>query len=259
MTARICAWCRGPIPDHARRDSVTCSKRCRQARHRFTTTVGTGTPVAHGQPRRLAYADPPYPGLSARYYGTHPDYAGEVDHAALVASLTADYDAWALSTSAAALPEILALCPPGSRVAAWFHGSRPNKLARRPVSTWEPVIYGGAIAVAPGQPDASRLAARRREDALIAPARARTTDPNRVIGAKPAAFCRWVFDLLGATPADHFTDLFPGSGGVLRAWEAFAATQRDTSPPADPTRHTGATRHAAAEPQSLDLTGPVSH
>jgi hypothetical protein len=39
--------------------------------------------------------------LSRRYYADHPDYAGEVDHAAQVDQLTG-YDGWALSTSAAA-------------------------------------------------------------------------------------------------------------------------------------------------------------
>jgi hypothetical protein len=63
-----------------------------------------------------ANADPPYPG-KAFYYRDHPDYAGEVDHAALIARLST-YDGWALSTSAAALPAVLALCPPGVRVAA---------------------------------------------------------------------------------------------------------------------------------------------
>ena len=29
---------------------------------------------------RFAYADPPYPGLSARYYRNEPTFAGEVDH-----------------------------------------------------------------------------------------------------------------------------------------------------------------------------------
>ena len=34
------------------------------------------------------------------------------------------------------------------------------------------------------------------------------------MGAKPAAFCWWVFDLLGALPGDELVDLFPGSGGI---------------------------------------------
>jgi hypothetical protein len=39
------------------------------------------------------------------------------------------------------------------------------------------------------------------------------TLPGRVIGAKPAVVCRWIFTLLGAAPGDTLDDLFPGSGG----------------------------------------------
>ena len=106
---RVCAWCTGPIPDRARRDAICCSVRCRQARHRFLRAAGQAGPVAGGRPRRLAYADPPYPGKARRYRG-HPDYAGEVDHAALIRRL-AGYDGWALSTSAEALPGVLAAVP----------------------------------------------------------------------------------------------------------------------------------------------------
>ena len=58
-------------------------------------------------------------------YRGHPDYAGEAGHAALIRHL-AGYDGWALSTSAEALPGMLALCPPGVRVAAWHRGERPT-------------------------------------------------------------------------------------------------------------------------------------
>jgi hypothetical protein len=53
----------------------------------------------------MAYADPPYPGKAWMYRG-EPTYAGEVDHAALIASLKA-FDGWALSTSARALRHVL--------------------------------------------------------------------------------------------------------------------------------------------------------
>ncbi|MFJ2502566.1 hypothetical protein [Microbacterium sp. NPDC087592] len=205
-------------------------------------------------PLRLAYADPPYPGLSRRYYGNHPDFAGEVDHRRLIEQLDT-YDGWALSTSARALQEVLALCPPGSRVAVWDRGERPTRSAG-PLNAWEPVIYrGGRLdasrftmagericrdrlenasrrpggRVAEDLDDASLVAAddasrgsSRRIDVLRYRPGSRTTDPGRVIGAKPAAFCRWMFDLLGAEPQDEFTDLFAGSGGVMRAWHAFA-------------------------------------
>jgi hypothetical protein len=46
----------------------------------------------------VAYADPPYIGQSKKHYKDHEDYAGEVDHGALIDRLIADYpDGWALS------------------------------------------------------------------------------------------------------------------------------------------------------------------
>jgi hypothetical protein len=226
---RICAWCNGPIPPAARRDAVCCSVRCRQARHRFTRGADPSRPA--GAPRRvpaeasrlqrpvgplrLAYADPPYPGKAWLYRG-HPDYAGEVDHAELIRRLSA-YDGWALSTSAAALPAVLALCPPGVRVAAWHRGERPAR-SRWPLNAWEPVIYLGGRPADPSRPDAVQT---RRVDSLVCGVSALTTLPSRVTGTKPAAFCRWVFDLLGAEVGDTLDDLFPGSGVVARAWDVY--------------------------------------
>jgi hypothetical protein len=216
---RICAWCEQPIPLQARRDAVCCSTRCRQARHRFRSAVGLA--VAHGRPLKLAYADPPYPG-KAWLYRDHPDFAGEVDHVELIRRLST-YDGWALSTSAAALPSVLASCPPGVRVAAWHRGERPTRSAG-PLNGWEPVIYFGGRAQLP-----SAIAARR-VDSLVYFSRPRLTDPRRVVGAKPAAFARWVFELLGASAYDTLDDLFPGSGGVRRAWlEYTSAGGRDAS------------------------------
>lgn len=191
-------------------------------------------PAVAGVPRRLAYADPPYPGRARRYYGDHPDYAGEVDHAELVASLAAEYDAWALSTAADALQDVLVVCPPGVRVAAWHRGARPHRSATGPINAWEPVIYGGQFRRAHQvdassrssttrrgeQLDLSRGSSRRVDSFVFAPA-ARTTDPDRVVGAKPAAFWGWMFDLIGATPIDSFTDVFPASGGGARAWDVW--------------------------------------
>src|ERR1041384_41386 len=79
-----------------------------------TGAPGCGTPPPpRAGPGGAPTPPPPYPG-KAFYYRDHPDYAGEVDHADLIARLAA-YDGWALSTSAAALPAVLALCPPGVR------------------------------------------------------------------------------------------------------------------------------------------------
>lgn len=277
-SGRICAWCRGPISPATRRDAICCSTRCRQARNRFVQGVGVAAAgVTGGQPLRLAYADPPYPGLSRKYYAGHPDYAGEVDHAALIASLAAEYDGWALSTSAAALRDVWSLCPRGTRLAIWVRGERPNTRSRGPQNAYEPVLFaGGRLRVAAaGQDDTSRPAggpvaqasSTRREDPrdvrdrhataphLVNATRlevpddaavtrdasrsdpqrvdgrrldvltyrpgVRRTDPARVIGAKPAPFIRWIFDLLGALPGDELVDVFPGSGGVDRAWKLY--------------------------------------
>ena len=213
---RLCAWCQNPIPAKARRDAVFCSVRCRQARHRFLRAVGYAGSVAPGRPLRLAYADPPYPG-KARLYRDHPDYRGEVDHAELIERLAA-YDGWALSTSAEALPSVLALCPPGVRVAAWHRGERPTR-SRWPLHAWEPVIYTGGRQLDTGA---------RRADSIVCGAGPLATLPGRVIGAKPAAVCRWIFQLLGAGPGDTLDDLFPGSGAVTRAWASYT---RQPDPP----------------------------
>lgn len=213
--ARLCDWCERPIPPAARSDSICCSTRCRQARHRFKGA--TAKRRATDRPLRLGYADPPYPGKS-KLYEDHPDYAGEVDHLELVARLDSDFpDGWALSTSAEALPTVLASCRAGVRVAAWVRGERPVRHVR-PLSAWEPVIYtGGRLYESP--------AAERRTDALVYAARPRLTDPRRVVGAKPAVFAYWLFDLLGALPGDELVDLFPGSGGVARAWTYYTESR----------------------------------
>lgn len=234
-TERRCAWCRGAIAATARVDAVTCSKRCRQARARFNAGVGRGA-RDHSTPLRLAYADPPYPGL-AGYYEGHPDYAGEVDHAALIRQLSIDFDGWALSTNAQSLQLVLALCPPDVRIASWHRGERPTR-AGGPHNAWEPVIYWGgrrdpdashvddARHLSAADPDDASLTwSARRLDTLEYISRPRLADPDRVIGAKPAVFARWMFDLLGARPQDDFTDLFPGSGGILRAWNHYAGAR----------------------------------
>jgi hypothetical protein len=135
------------------------------------------------------------------------------------------YDGWALSTSAAALPVVLGLCPPGVRVAAWHRGERPTA-SYWPLNAWEPVIYCGGR---PGDPSRATGAARR-VDSLVHGVSPLTTLPSRVTGTKPAAFCRWLFELLGAAPGDTLDDLFPGSGVVGRAWAVYARAERDASP-----------------------------
>lgn len=207
-----CAYCLGPLPPGLRADALYCSKRCRQAACRFRQEIGVRETAERSL--RLAYADPPYPG-KAHLYAGRPDYAGEVDHRALLSRLQG-YDGWALSTSAEALPDVLALCRElgltGHRVAAWVRGHRPGP-ARGPRNGWEPVVYRCARHV---------LLAKPPVDTLVHGARPRLVERELVLGAKPAAFCGWLFDLLGARPGDELDDLYPGSGGVGRAWGIFS-------------------------------------
>jgi hypothetical protein len=248
-TRRACAWCEGPIPARARRDALCCSVRCRQARHRFTRAAGHAPPVAGGRALRLAYADPPYPG-KAWIYRDHPDYAGEVDHAGLIRRLCM-YDGWALSTSAAALPAVLALCPPGVRVAAWHRGERPA-VSRWPLNAWEPVIYSGGRPADPSRVDQALQS--RRVDSLVYGVSPLTTLPARVTGTKPAAFCRWIFDLLGAAPGDTLDDLFPGSGVVTRAWAIYTSH----ADPEDASRAARAARDESGPPGERDASRRTS-
>ena len=68
---------------------------------------------------------------------------------------------------------------------------------------------------------AEAVARNRRADSIVCGVGPLDTLQGRVIGAKPAAVCRWIFTLLGAAPGDRLDDLFPGSGAVGRAWAAF--------------------------------------
>lgn len=161
---------------------------------------------------RVAYADPPYPGQSAKHYADHPDYAGEVDHVALLERLDRDYDGWLLHTSSVALPFVLGACLSshigGFRVMAWV---KPFAAFKRNVSVayaWEPVLVKPVR-----KPVVSGRIVMRdwvRESITLR---------RGLTGAKPEAVCRWAFEMLGLEPDDELVDLFPGTGAVTRAWE----------------------------------------
>ena len=193
---------------------MRCAVRCAAVRPGTGSCArSAGRAVGPGRSLRLAYADPPYPG-KAWLYRDHPDYGGEVDHAALIARL-AGYDGWALSTSAEALPAVLALCPPGVRVATWHRGGRPTR-RRWPAARVGVVLYHGGRQLVTGA---------RRAESLVCGVGPLDTLPGRVIGAKPAAVCRWIFTLLGVAPGDRLDDLFPGSGAFGRAWAAYTGCE----------------------------------
>jgi hypothetical protein len=60
----------------------------------------------------------------------------------------------------------------------------------------------------------------RTEDTVRDWVSANITLKKGLSGAKPPAFCDWVFDLLGATDDDTLDDLFPGTGVVTARWNA---------------------------------------
>jgi hypothetical protein len=161
---------------------------------------------------RFAYADPPYIGQALRLYGDHPDYAGEVDHAELIARLAHDFDGWALSASMKSLPTILSLCPDDVLTLCWVKPSAPPMGDRR-AYTWEPVILSPL----------RRPRHLMRTHLICSPPgySFRPKPADFVIGQKPEAFAHWVFDSAGLLPDDDFADLFPGSGAVGRAWETW--------------------------------------
>lgn len=158
---------------------------------------------------RIGYADPPYPGC-AHLYRDHPDYAGEVDHVALVRRLDLEFDGWVLHTSAT--PDAIDLLAPlvkasGARWMAWV---KPFAAFKRNVSVayaWEPVIVKPAR-----KPVVSGRCVMR--DWIAEP----ITLKRGLTGAKPETVCRWAFEVVGAEPHDELIDLFPGTGAVLRAW-----------------------------------------
>jgi hypothetical protein len=159
--------------------------------------------------RRLAYADPPYPGQATRYRN-----GSEVNHRLLIEHLRT-FDGWALSTSASALRDVWNLCPE-ARCAAWAKTYAVNGWSRVRWS-WEPVLFvTDRAGLCPGQMSTAW-------DALFCAPMAKPPAgwqevPGKGGGAKPPAFARWVAALLDYDPAtDELLDLFPGSGSFGRA------------------------------------------
>ena len=169
--------------------------------------------------RRLAYCDPPYPGMSG-YYKDHPDLARSLH----------DYDGWVLHTASTTLGLVIqalrgegwwlttedgAYRPGNYRVMAWV---KPFAAFKRNVPVayaWEPVLVKPCR-----KPVVSgRIVSR---DWIAEP----MTMQRGLVGAKPEAVCRWLFEVVGAEPEDELVDMFPGSGAVTRAWERWRSESR---------------------------------
>lgn len=173
---------------------------------------------------RVAYADPPYPGMSG-LYKDHPDYAGEVDHAELIGQLL-DFDGWAFSTHVPGLE----LCQgilrghglivnQDYRLCSWVKPFAAFKRNVKVAYAWEPVFVKAAR-----RPEPNRIPGVVLRD-FVAES---ITMKRGLAGAKPEAFCLWLFELLGLDPGDSFVDLFPGSGAVTDAlvvWKRLLANE----------------------------------
>jgi len=161
---------------------------------------------------RFAYADPPYVGQAARYYG-----CPEVDHVDLVRRLVREFpDGWALSCSSPSLRMLLPICPEGVRVGAWVKPFHAFKRGVRPAYAWEPVIFRGGRNRNHPPPLKGGRAITPRDWVS-----ANITLRKGLVGAKPPEFSRWIFAILGMRAGDELVDLFPGTGAVTKEWAAY--------------------------------------
>ncbi len=167
---------------------------------------------------RFAYADPPYPGQSAKHYKDHSDYDGEVNHVKLAETL-ATYDGWVLHTASTTLSHVLDCLrlghrgiPLDYRIMSWV---KPFCAFKRNVSvaySWEPVLVKPIR-----KPVVSgRIVMRDYISESI-------TMKKGLTGAKPPAVCRWAFEMVGAEPDDEMDDLYPGTGIVKATWNEWCA------------------------------------
>ena len=164
------------------------------------------------EPMKAAYADPPYLGCGKLYAQHHPDaldWDKPQKHRELIDQLSEKYDCWAMSLSSPSLQTILPMCPTDVRVMAWvkpFAVFKPNVGV---AYAWEPVIVRGGRKRTRQQPTV-----RDWMSEVI-------TLKKGLTGAKPVAFCWWLFDVLNLEPTDTLVDVFPGTGIVSKEWERF--------------------------------------
>lgn len=167
---------------------------------------------------RVAYADPPYPGCAHLYRG-HPDYAGEVDYADLARKLT-EYEGFILHTSSVAQYDVETHLRDagihGYRVMAWTKPFASFKPGVTVAYAWEPVL----VKIARPRP--------RTEPTVRDWIAESITLKRGLTGAKPAAVCRWLFEVMGMEPDDELDDLFPGTGAVTRAWDGWRESKSST-------------------------------
>lgn len=175
---------------------------------------------------KIGYADPPYPGC-AQIYRDHPDYAGEVDHRALIERLQSEFDGWVLHTHVPGLRLMERegwLPAEGIRICGWFKSFAAFKRNVSVAYAWEPVIIKAAR-----KPVVSKRTIYRDFIEVPEAIKEPITLKRGLTGAKPEAVCRWAFELVGARQDDELHDLFPGTGAVTLAWEAWRSEEREAA------------------------------
>ena len=166
---------------------------------------------------RFAYADPPYLGCGKFYVAHHPE-ALEWDnperHQRLITQICDEYpDGWAMSLSAPSMKTILPMCPDDCRWGVWVKPFAVFKPNVNPKYGFEPVIWRGGRRF------------DRYDDAVRDWVAENIKMTHGFTGAKPRAFCRWIFSVLNAKPGDTLDDLFPGTNAVGAAWSEWTNEQ----------------------------------
>jgi hypothetical protein len=161
---------------------------------------------------RIAYCDPPYPGY-AHYY----EEQTEVDHAALVADLSANYDGFVLHTHVNALRLLLPLCPEDVRIMSWVKPFAAFKANVSVAYAWEPVL----VRACRKPVVAKRVVMRDFISCGI-------TLQRGMVGVKPDNVVLWAFEMVGATLDDEMIDLYPGQGTVERCWRQWKEMQQSS-------------------------------
>lgn len=166
---------------------------------------------------KVAYADTPYLGCCKLYGHFHGDdgrcWDDPETHRLLVERVTAAYPGgWAFSLSSTSLRTLLPFFPERARLGMWFKPFCSFKPNVNPAYAFEPVLWWSSRRRTRGQ--------QTERDWVEAPAvRANITLKKGLAGAKPEAFCEWLFEVLNLEASDEFVDLYPGTGIVGATWE----------------------------------------
>lgn len=166
---------------------------------------------------KITYADPPYLGCGKLYKNDHPDsfdFDDPKTYQNLIQYLEINSpEGWALSMSVPSLPILLPMIPTPFRLCAWVKPFCSFKPGVNPAYAWEPVVIRGGRKRTRQQPTVRDWVS------------ANITLKKGLTGAKPINFCYWLFEILNLNAEDEFVDMFPGTGGVTKAFDEWLRTK----------------------------------